>query len=136
MSTIGVPSTASRSRTATRGPSTDTIRTRCTPIGFGPGLGARAEHAPLGVGRVVARMHAQDVARGEVQPREDDDLVARREPVEAVEHARVEHEPGVRRSLEALLGRRRRVGQRGLHMPDRRQDDLLAIRHALTPAPA
>ena len=88
---------------------------------------ARVEDALQRVGRIVARVHAQDVATRAVQPGEDDHLGARRDALEAVEHGRLEHQPGVGRPLATLLGRRRRVGQLGLDPSDRRELD-----HALS----
>jgi hypothetical protein len=89
---------------------------------------ARVEDALHRVGRIVARAHAQDVAPRTVEPREHDELGARRDAVEAVEHGRLEDEPGVGRPLQTLLGRRRRVGQLGLDPPDRRELDHRASR--------
>ena len=61
--------------------------------------GARAEHAPLRVRRIVAWMDPQDVPLGAVEPRHYKDLVAFSDPVEAARHLGVEYEPRIRRPL-------------------------------------
>jgi hypothetical protein len=65
-------------------------------------------------------MYPQDVAARTIEPGEDDDLVACSESVEGVEHRGLEDEPGVRRSLVALLRGQLRVGQRRLDPSDQR----------------
>ena len=64
-------------------------------------------------------MDAEDIASGTVEPRDHDDLVPRPNPVEALDSVLIEHEPGVRRTLVALLGGGGEVGQWGLHCADR-----------------
>ena len=63
-------------------------------------------------------MDAQDVAASAIEPGEDDDLIPRPNSVEALQHIRLEDQPGLGCSLVALLGGRRRVGQVGLDRPD------------------
>ena len=120
-----MPSTA-WSRTRTRGPSISTTSTGCRPIGFGRSAEPRAEHAPQRVGDVVARMHAQHVAARAVKPGDDDHGVARADPVQALEHCRLEHQHCLGRALVSLLGRRRRIRQRRLDVPDRAQLEAVA----------
>ena len=99
---------------------------RVRPVG-----GAGAEHSTLGIGGVVARVHSQDVAVGAVEPGQHDHAVPGPEPVESLEHARLEREPRVGRSLVALLRRGRPIRQGRLDPPDR--DHLEASRrHART----
>jgi predicted DNA-binding protein (MmcQ/YjbR family) len=81
--------------------------------------GAGVEHSLQGIGDVVARMDAQDIATSAIQPREEDDLIPRSDALQAFEHGRVEHQPRVGRPLVALLGRRGGVGQGRLDLPDR-----------------
>jgi hypothetical protein len=45
----------------------------------------------LGVGDVVARMHAQDIAASAIEPRENDDLIPGSDPLQTFEHAWLEH---------------------------------------------
>jgi hypothetical protein len=40
-------------------------------------------------------MHAQNVPVRTIEPGEEEDLVARPDPVQAIEHARLEDQPGV-----------------------------------------
>ena len=72
-------------------------------------------------------MHAQDVAPGPVEPREDDDPVAGADAVERIEHAGVERERRLRRSLVRLLRRARGIGQRRLDDPDRPHVELVHV---------
>ena len=81
--------------------------------------GAGAEHPPLRGGRIVARMYPQDVSAGAVEPGEQQQLVTGADAVEALDHRRVELEPGVRGAFVALLRRPLWVDQRGLDPPDR-----------------
>ena len=57
-----------------------------------------------------------------------DELGARPDAVEGVDHGRLEDQPGVGGPLETLLGRRRPVGQLGLDPSDRRELDHYASR--------
>ena len=100
--------------------STATTSTGCRPIGFGRSAERVAKTPVQRIGGIVARVHAQHVAVRAVQPGEHDHLGARLDALEAVEHGRLEHQPGVGRPLATLLGRRRRVGQLGLDPSDRR----------------
>lgn len=114
---IGVPSTASRLRTRSLRPSRDTTSTGWSPIGFG----RSAEGVlitPVGLGGIITRMYAKDVAAGAIKPNEDDDPIPWTEVLETVEHAWLEHEPGLGRSLMALLRRRSDVGHGRLHPSD------------------
>lgn len=63
---------------------------RVRPVGR-PG----GEHAMEGPAGVSARMHLSDVAVGEMQPGDHDDVVADLQTVERRSHVRVEHQPAV-----------------------------------------
>lgn len=69
-----------------------------------PVLRPRGEHAPHGPARIAARMHSQDGPVRQVQPRDDDDVVAGPQPVERCTDAGLECQPAVRRALVALTG--------------------------------
>jgi hypothetical protein len=84
-----------------------------------PVLRAGAEHASLGVPRVVARVHREHVAPRPVQPGQHEDLGAGGEVADAFGHAGVEHQPRLRRSFEPLLGRGLAVDEGRLDVPDR-----------------
>ena len=118
-STIGVPSIASRFRTWTRSPSTESDLDPVEPDRVRPVRRARAEDALQRARLVASRVDLQDVAVAPVEPGEDDHVVARPDPVERLGDLRLEHEPRVRRALVALLGRRGEVRERRLHPPDR-----------------
>jgi hypothetical protein len=57
-------------------------------------------------------MHHQHVSIGAIEPGEDQQLVAREDPVETVDDVRLEVEPSLGCPLVALLGRGPRVRQR------------------------
>ena len=54
---------------------------------------------------VRAWMNLQNVAARQVQPRHDNDVVADRKPVEALDGERMHFEPGVGSAFRTLLGR-------------------------------
>jgi hypothetical protein len=83
-------------------------------MGFGRWGEARAEHTLLRPGGVPSRMHAQHVAPSAVEPGEDVDLIARTEAPEALEHRRLEDEPGRWGALVRLTGSRLEMRQRRL----------------------
>src|SRR5215213_4016210 len=80
---------------------------------------AGREDAVLAAGGIPARVHLEHVARRAVEPGQHQQLVAGRDPVEPVGDALREHQPRLGRSLVALLGRARPVGERRLHGSDR-----------------
>ena len=129
-STIGVPSSASRSVTRTRFSSIATIFDFVQPDWVRALGGASAEHPSLGIGEVVARMNAQDVAARTIQPREDDHSIAGLDLPQPLEHSRLEHQPGLGRALSALLGRCGRIGQRRFDHSDRIQLGSAWVSHA------
>jgi hypothetical protein len=71
-------------------------------------------------------MHSEDVAPRTVEPGDDDDFVTCSEPLQALEHRRLEREPRIRRPFVALPGGRGRIGQRRFDPSDRRH---LEARH-------
>ena len=116
-SMIGVPSTASRSRTRILLPSTAATSTRCSPIGFGragervrktPSSGLDA--SPRGCTRSTSRRarwsHVKTMSSSPAR-------------IQSVSHARLEREPRFRRAFVALLRRGRGIGQRRFHCSDR-----------------
>ena len=121
MSTTGVPSSASRSRTRSSVPSTATTSTRCSPIGLGR-CGERVANTPVSWSRAVAaRVHGQDVAAGAVQPGQDQNRLARRHAVQRREERFVQDDRGLGCALVALPRSRAGVGQRGPDHADRNQ---------------
>src|SRR3954454_18780068 len=70
-------------------------------------------------------MDPQDVTPGAVEPRDDDQLVARRHAVEGRQQVRLQAKPRVRRAFAALLGRGGELRERRVDEPDRPQ-----VRHA------
>jgi GGDEF domain-containing protein len=85
----------------------------------GPVRRARREHAGGRSRGVAARMDDERVAVRAIEPGEEEQLIARRDPPQALEHLRLEDEPRVRRPLVALLGRRLQVVQWRLDAADR-----------------
>jgi hypothetical protein len=72
---------------------------------------------------VVARVHGEHVAVRPVEPGEHDDVAAGDDVRDRSRVLRCDHDGGVGGALEALLGRRRGVGERRLDVPDRGQLD-------------
>jgi hypothetical protein len=70
-----------------------------------PVLRSRAEHATQWSILVVPWMHAQDVAMGAVEPREDQDFLSHSQVPQPLLKFRLEDEPRLGRSLVALLRR-------------------------------
>lgn len=68
-------------------------------------------------------MDAKHITTRTMKPCQDHDPVADTKVAETVEDIRVEHEPGVGRSLMALLRRCGTVGQGRLHPADRRDPE-------------
>ena len=66
-------------------------------------------------------MDDEHISIGPVEPGEDEQLVARSNAPQGVEHLRIELDPRIGRTLVALLGGRLRIGQRRLHPADRSQ---------------
>src|SRR5262245_15952963 len=81
---------------------------------------ARAEDALPRPGAVPARVYAQDVAAGAIEPGDDDERVAGPDAPESLEHLRLEDEPGLWRAFVGLPGGRFEIGQGGLDPPDDR----------------
>ena len=79
-STTGVPSSASRPLTRSAQPVDREHRDAVQADRVRAVRGAGVEHALLGAGEVAARVHAQDVAARAVEPGEQQQLVAGRDP--------------------------------------------------------
>jgi hypothetical protein len=62
-------------------------------------------------------MSLQNIAPPTVEPGEDEDLVPDLDPMQRLDQIRLEDEPGIGRSLVALLGRRCPVGKWGFDPP-------------------
>ena len=112
MSTTGVPSMASSGPTFSLPGASSSAVTRWRPRGFGRS-GDRVANTPVS-GRLSSPRgsHLQHVALGLVQPGDDEQLVAQLYALEPFDDRRRQLDPGVRRSLVALTGRRRAVRER------------------------
>ena len=86
-----------------RPPETSRTVTRWSPNGFGRWVrGARREHSGERDLGVAARVHFEHVAIRSMKPGDDDDLVPRGDPEQALHESRAHLEPRVRRSLQPL----------------------------------
>ncbi len=116
----GVPSRASRLRTRSRPPSLERTSTRWRPMGLGRS-GERVLKTPTsGLARSSRGWVRRTSRRSPVEPRENDDPVARPDVLQPFQHAGDELEPCVGRSFVALLRRGRPVGQGRPDRSDRR----------------
>lgn len=77
---------------------------------------ARGEHTFLWSRQVAARMDAQHAAIGEVEPREDENLVADAQGASSFTNISVKDEPRLGRSLVSLARSVSRVDQRRFNM--------------------
>lgn len=96
-----------------------------------PVLGPRAEHARLGVARVVARVDGQHVAPCLVQSGQHEDVPADDQVAQACCHVGVEHQLRVGRAFKPLLRGGRAVDEGRLDVPDR--PDLVKGWHPTAP---
>ena len=128
---MGVPSRASRFRTRTlealglevphadsRALDRDDLDSvesdRVRPVGR-----AGAEDTLLSVQRIPARVHPQHVAPCPIEPGQDDDVGAALEVTDPLAHHLLEYEPGIGRSLVALLRSQVAIHQGRLDPSDR-----------------
>jgi Lactoylglutathione lyase and related lyases len=91
---------------------------------------ARTEDALLRPGGVPPWVHAQNVATSAIEPCNDDDLIARPDAPEALEHFGLEGQPGLGCAFVGLSGGRFEIGQRRLNPPDGLH---VETRHVLLP---
>ena len=89
------------------------------PDRVGAVLGPGAEHPRLGVARIVAWVDGQHIAPRTMQPGQDEDLGTDGQVADGFRHARIEHQPCVRRALEPLLWCALAIDKGRLDIPDR-----------------
>src|ERR687897_1199279 len=106
---------------------------RVQPDGVGPVGRARREHARRGPARIAARVHGEHVAAPQVQPGQNEHLVASLQINGGLAKFRPEYDPRRWRPLVALFGGRVTVGQRRPYPADRPQFVGLMAKPVQTP---
>ena len=135
-STTGVPSIASIGPIRRRLPSISSHSDPMQAHRIGPVRRPCHEDSCERDGRVAARVHLERLAIRLVQPRDDDEFIARGDSAEPGRKRRIDFEPCVRRSLGALSRRFRQGSQRRSHATNRTKDVVRHVTDATSLPPA